>query len=545
MRSLLTLVLCLFGFSLIAGDVYVRAGADGKGTKEAPYSELWKAVDRALRGDVIHVAAGTYNGKGGSGSFTLKVPNLTIAGGYDAKFEKRDPFKNLTILERAKDYKGDWTGLGEGIISSKQGADCSGVIIDGLVLNSASRNKYHPEGNINPKGSWKGTLIKIDSKDIKIRNCTLLNPYGNGIYCTWRGEQNEVSNCFVINTFYCAVSTRSAQPDSIIKIANNTIAFCWFQPGKGGGQCVFVGNKGQTILDGNIFAFAQTEGDSAGYAVCNGFGNDDTQMMNNVFFQCQGGYYKYMDDDKKNLLVWKAKDLDDLNEECEDYMLDEAEGNAEADPKLKPDKDYFDKFSGFVGSKPGKLNMDMMNQWRRSVGLPLQAEAGTARKNWGMEYPLAKVVPGLVSKQKGKGVQISGPFKEYKSKAAGGAAKDYKEVAFDTFKKGAATSKAYKDTPVLIKVGMGDKKMTWALKQAPRSDYHCYQLIPVGSSLPTRNYVYGYILKGSEAEKKWKKYFKKRDKYNKKGLTIKGTASYLGNDSYSFPVGVVIDEVSK
>ncbi len=533
------------GSILSAADVYVKAGATGKGTKDAPYGQLWKAVDRAMRGDVIHIAAGSYNGKGGSGCFTVKVPNLTIAGGYDAEFKERNPFKNLTILERAKDYKGDWTGLGKGIITSKINVDCSGIIIDGLVLNSASRNSYYADGKLNPKGSWKGELVSVSAKNIKIRNCTLLNPYGNGIYCTWQGEENEVTNCFVINTFYCAISTRSAQPDSIIRIANNTVVFCWFQPGKGGAMLTFVGNQGQTIIENNIMAFAQTE-DSAGYAVSNEFGNEDTIMKNNVFFQCQGGYYKYMDDDKKNLLVWKKEDLDDLNEEAEDYMLDEAEGNAEDDPKLMPDKGYFEKFANTVASKPGKLKMDSMNQWRRTLGLPLQAEAGTARKNWGMEYPVKSVVPNLVSKLKGRGVQAAGPFKDYKSAAAAAPEADYKEAAFDTFKKGTPTSKAYADVAVTFKAGMGNKQMSFLLKKAPKADYICFQLIKSGDKVPTRNYVYGYILKGSPAEKAWNKLYKKRDKYNKKGgIVIKGRATYLGNDSYSFPVGVIVDVVSK
>ena len=28
-------------------------------------------------------------------------------------------------------------------------------------------------------------------------------------------------------------------------------------------------------------------------------------MKNNVFFSCAGGFYKYMDDNKANLIVWK------------------------------------------------------------------------------------------------------------------------------------------------------------------------------------------------------------------------------------------------
>ncbi len=542
---------------LEAADLYVKVGTGGSGSKESPFGDLWQAVDSAKRGDIIHVAAGTYNGKGGSGNFTIKTPNLTIVGGYDQNFSARDPFKNLTILERAKDYKGDFTGLGDGIIEGKQGADHGGLVVDGLVLNSASRNSYYDDGKINAKDSWNGALFKTNGKNIKIRNCILINPYGEGIASTWQGTENEVSNNFILNTFYCAVSMRSAQPDSVIKLTNNTVAFCWFQPSKGGGMCLFIGSKGKTIIENNIFAFAQTEDGEAGFAVSNTFGNEDTEMMNNVFFLCQGGYYKFMDADKKNLLLWKPEELKQLNSKCDDFMLGKAEGNAEVDPKMMPDKDYYEKFSNFVASKPGKLNMDLMNEWRRSVGLPLQAEPGSPRKNWGMEYPLKKVVPDLVSKLPGKGAQVSGPFQEYKSAAAeaakpgepaakANANADYKAVEFDTFKKGSPESKAYASAPVSFKAGIGEKKSTFLLKDAPNSDYICVELTKPGESYPTRNYVYGYILKGTDVDKEWEKLSKKKGNINKEGgISVKGKASYIGNESYSYTTAIIIDEIVK
>jgi hypothetical protein len=413
------------------------------------------------------------------------------------------------------------------------------------VLNSVTRNAYKSNGNINPKGSWDGCLFKTNAKNTRLLNCILLNPYGDGIYCTWQGKKNEVSNCFILNTFHCAISTRSAQPDSVIKIRNNTIAFSWFQPGKGGSVGIFVGRQGQTIIENNVMTFCSTES-SGGVAVQNSFGNEDTILKHNLFFQLQGGAYKYMDDDGKNLLIWKKSDLDDLNEEAEDYMLLEAEGNKLADPQLKPDKDYFSKFAGFVAAKPGKLNMDSLNKWRRSLGLPLQAEASSARKNWGMIYPLDKVVPNLVSKVKGVGVQASGPFPTYKSAVKVAVKLDYKAVSFDTFKKGSATAKAYANSPIALKVGMGNRKSDFVLEEAPNSDYVCFQLLKSGVMPPTRNYVFGYILKGSEAHKKWTKYYKKKNKYNKKGgVKIKGRAFALKNQAYPYPVGLIIDSVKR
>jgi hypothetical protein len=535
----------------LAADLYVRAGADGQGSKEAPFGLLWKAMDKAVRGDVIHVAKGIYEGKGGSGAYLVTVPNLTIVGGYTPDFASRDPFTHLTVLQRAADYKGDWTGLKEGILEGKEGVDHSGLIVDGLVLNSQSRNDYKTNGDINAQKSWKGTLFQASRQNIKIRNCILLNPYGEGIYAAWAGKDNEVSNCFVLNTFYDGISTRSAQPDAVVTVKNCTVLFSWDQPGKGGGMAVFVGRQGQTILQNNIFGFGQA------HAVTNGFGNEDTIMKNNIFFQCQQGYYKYMDGDGRNLLVWKADELKGLNGDPESYMLKAAEGNLDSDPKLKPDKDYFEKFSNFVASEPGKLNMDMMNEWRRSVGLPLQAEPGSPRKNWGMAYPLSAVIPNLVSPIADRGVQVKGPFQEYHSNAspatasatassATGSAEtagNFAETPFDGFNKGAAGCKELAGKAVAVKAGMGQSATTWLLKDAPRENYLCVKLLAPGETDMTRNYLFGYILKGSDVNKDWEKLAKKRDKYNATGLMFKGKAWYLGNDNYPFPVGLIIESI--
>jgi len=126
-----------------------------------------------------------------------------------------------------------------------------------------------------------------------------------------------------------------------------------------------------------------------------------------------------MDKNKQSLLVWKPQELKELNGDAESYVLAEAGGNTDADPQMKPDQEFFEKFSNFVASQPEKLNMDFMNEWRRSVGLPLQAEPSSARKNYGMAYPLAAVIPNLVSQVPGKGAQIQGPFVSY---SGGGAA---------------------------------------------------------------------------------------------------------------------------
>ncbi|MBN1554568.1 MAG: right-handed parallel beta-helix repeat-containing protein [Phycisphaerae bacterium] len=545
-------ICCALAFSCAttsAKDIYVSAASSGgDGSKAKPYKYLWRAVDNAQRGDVIHVAAGVYEGKGGCGHFLMKTPNLTLAGGYTPDFSKRDPFTNRTLLQRAKDFRGSWTGLPEGVIACDSKSPPDNLIVDGFWMNGQTRNVYQPGGDINPRGSYHGRMIGMSGKDVAIRNCVLLNPYGTGMYCGWRGEKNEISNCFVINSFYAGISLRSNQPESAGVIKNCTILFTWFQPGKGGGRGILIGNEGIATLENNLVGFVQTEDqDDYGEGVVNGFGNDDTVMKNNRVVQCQGGYYKYLDEDKKYLLIWKSEDLNQLNDDAESFMLAEAEGNSDADPQIKPDKDYFERFSNTVASRPGKLKMDIMNEWRRSVGLPLQAEPGSPRKNWGMAYPIDAVIPNLVSPVKGLGVQPAGPFRQYASQATAAAKKQYAKMEFDGFFKSSAEVKNLANTPVTFVALIGPSKLNYALENAPRSDYECYVLAKPGSNpSATRDFVYGYFLKGSPAAIAWKKLSKKADRYNKKGgVVIQGTASYLGNMSYSYPVGVIVDSVSK
>ncbi len=533
--------------SVSAADWYVRAGASGRGTgPDSPYDEVWKALEKAVRGDVIHVAEGVYHGKGGSGHFIVKVPELKLVGGYSPDFKERDPFKRHTVLERARDFKGDWVGLPEAIVAGE--ADHSGFVLDGFVLNAESRNSYKDDVISLRAPTYLGMLIQLSSPNVKIRNNILLNPAGDGIYCVWQGQDNVIENNFILNTFYAAIETRSAQPDSRILIKSNTIAFGWFYPSKGGAIGILVGRQGATIIDSNVIAFMQTEGGEAGFGVTNTFGNPDTVMRGNVFFALSGGYYKYMDVNGQSLVVWKPSELEDLNDPdfCYDYMLAESGGNRDADPGFLPDKGFAGKFSASVASEPGKLDMGALNEWRRMMGLPLEAAPGSARKNFGFPYPLAAVAPGMVSKLAGVGARIDAPLLSYRSEPAAAEKPSYEKVEFSSFKKGQPNARGNEGRPVEFLAGLGDAKMTFELEQAPRADYLCYQVIKPGStSASTIEAIYVYILKGSPAQKQWDALYRNKADTYKAGVTIRGRAFDFKNQSYSYPVGIILDEVRR
>ena len=528
-----------------AADIYVKSGASGDGTSaDSPMPYLWRAVERAVRGDVIHVSEGEYFSKGESGSFLIKVPNLTLAGGYSSDFKERNPFKYKSVLKRGPNFKGAAMGVPSAHITGDQKSDHSNLIVDGFILDSTSRNAYQPDGQINLKKSWEGAAVDTRSASVKLRNLTIINTCGEGIRGYMIGKGNEISNCFIINTFYAAITLRAAQPESEVLLKNNTIAFNWFRPGKGGGHGVIIGKEGVVTLEKNVISYIQTEDPSYGHGVTNLLGNIDLTLNGNVFYQCQTSYYKYMDEDNQNLLIYRAEELKDLNENAEDYALLEAESNNDVSPQILPDKDYFQRFASFVGSSPGKLKMDEMNKLRSTLGLNLQAEPGSPRSNYGMAYPSDKIFPNLVSKNDA-GAKTSVKIEEYKSASSGSEKLDYKDVEFASFKKGSPESKAFKGDAVKFKGGIGQKGGTYLLPGITEKDYACFKLLEPGQTDYTRNYIFCYILKGSEQYKDWLKYTKRRSSYNKKGLVIKGLAKYIGNDTYSFPVAIELKEISR
>jgi hypothetical protein len=189
--------------------------------------------------------------------------------------------------------------------------------------------------------------------------------------------------------------------------------------------------------------------------------------------------------------------------------------------------------------------MDAMNEWRRSLGLPLQAEPGSARKNYGFAYPLSAVIPNLVSTIPGVGAHTDVAFATYKGESAA-AALSYVELDLKTLKKGQSGAAGESGRPVMFKAGVGDPKMVFELAEAPREDYACYQLlIPGASGTSTMDFVYGYFLKGSPAHKAFEDWLKKKDKSWKDGISMKGRAFNFKNQGYTYPVGIIVDEVSK
>ncbi len=251
-----------------AADLYVslNTGANGNdGSKAAPYKNLWKALKVAQAGDVIHVAQGVYQGQTKRGWFDITEP-VSIIGGYSDDFSSRDPLKNVTMLQPKNENNKD-QGTGLGILNiGFEGKQNVNMVIDGLVIDEAYSNTYHPVkgkpegfalGMLVPQGPAKGNTLDnptveasnpsrvaamiyirgvYDTGNITIQNCVFANGDNYGIMGGWPEGKVSVLNNVFVNNRMIGVELTGAKPDQYgkptpnianLEVANNTILFTW------------------------------------------------------------------------------------------------------------------------------------------------------------------------------------------------------------------------------------------------------------------------------------------------------------------------------
>ncbi len=260
--SLSAFVLC---FALAGGipdaqarDWYVSVtkGKGKKGSKEKPAKDLGNIASKLKAGDVVHIAGGVYTSKGDRGFDSITVP-VSIIGGYDEAFAKRDPWgATKTILtgdNKSKNYKPEpRLELDLGKYTDKE---MPPIVIDGLVIDQGPQNRYktdkklmiarkaNPRTGENPTpdrgalriGLGKGPNFgKNEGWKVTVRNNIVLNSaptqgaltvqaYANSKVTI---ENNAVVNCTGTG-IYAATSYRGKDNQGQITVKNNTIAFTW------------------------------------------------------------------------------------------------------------------------------------------------------------------------------------------------------------------------------------------------------------------------------------------------------------------------------
>ncbi|MBN2498735.1 MAG: hypothetical protein JXR96_29360 [Deltaproteobacteria bacterium] len=538
----LGIALALLAGPALARDLYVRAGSSGNGSQASPYGTIDEALRDAYSGDVIHVAAGTYYGPGGSGKFVIDKPDISLVGGYSADFSKRQPFEFITRLMRGEDpdtamcrkskrctalvtrQKVPKTKASYNAKSIVQGEkDHSRAVIDGFVIDGYTRHMYKPNEDLSLKKGPVGTPgLDFSKPGVKVRNCIVINIAGPGIRMGALGTKlpkgdkresgpdwGEVSNCIVANTLHTSLEFRVGNMDEknspdggAALIKNNTLVFNWEKLGED--YNLLQGRQTRLTVQDNILAFA-------GFGINNGFGNRFGRYLGNVFYGHTKGAYKYWDQKaSKETLV-----LDDVTKlagkKCKKIYAcsKQSEGNLTAKPAFaKLDGFFLDKFMNQIASSGGgKVTMDVMNQWRSAHGLALQGSKGSGRVNYAPIYD-----PGddwsaamfFSSAQSGKGAQrsgIGGKFQTYKSAAGAAAAKSYQEVAWDDIKPrmklcGAIAAKGEQgmDVQVTLKIGPRDMSSYYMPASAGVSrdkGWECYKDKSMG--------IYLYVMRGTEA----------------------------------------------
>lgn len=258
MKTKLFLISALVSLSVFGADLFVSLGTGNNknnGSRQAPLKNLWKALEIAETGDVIHLAEGNYPGKLKCGWFKMERP-VSIIGGYSADFAQRDPLKYLTMFQ-PKNENNDKKSGGSGLLNLEFDKTMNApkgfsMVIDGLIFDDGFASSYHKTKG-KPAGVETGMWLPppalgADDKfpsadrylifstsasraegDIAIRNCAFINGSNIAVNLNWfKGKVNIDNNVFCNNRIIAInVISSCNQPSVDWKCRNNTVLYTW------------------------------------------------------------------------------------------------------------------------------------------------------------------------------------------------------------------------------------------------------------------------------------------------------------------------------
>lgn len=421
--------------TLWSADIYVSLGT-GKnknaGTKEAPLKNLWKALEKAETGDVIHLAEGNYPGKMKCGWFMMKKP-VSIIGGYAKDFSERDPLKYRTLFQPANENN-DKKGAGQGLLhiefdkSPMTAPKGFKMKIDGLIFDDGFASSYHatkgkPEGfdtgmwlqgpAFNPADKFPSanrySLYSAQASrgegDIEIKNCVFVNGSNMALNLNWYKGEVEVENCVFVNNRMIAanVTCANAQPSVKWSFKKNTVLFTWSRlndlQDMGFGVRVNTGVSAEiedNIIGLNVLTgFDNTKGDGKKKKI---------KLDGNVFFLNRES------DVQMTISPSIAKVRVDGFEDLEGTDgIESIEDNVDlSDPKVfagRIDAKYLNAFLSMKYSEKTKLDEGKCNALRSVLGLPLQGTIKTKCDMYANRYPWEMALK-LFGAMDGKGAQV-------------------------------------------------------------------------------------------------------------------------------------------
>ena len=277
-----------------ARDYYVSAnrGEGKKATIENPAKDLGNIATKLRPGDTVHIAEGTYLGRGKNGSDVITVP-VSIIGGYDDNFTGRHPWGSHRTILSGDNRSKHWLATPRLMIDLMRYKEkgMPPIVIDGVIIDHAGRNRYKTEKQMeivrtadrktgqHPTPNMGGLVIQVSKTDnsdfravwdITVQNCIIMNtaPSQGALNVSgYRRSQVKIRNNLIINNTGTGIligsnfAGNAYFPDFLVE--NNTVLFTWkYDPGAQSysGNAFKAERRTTATVQNNVFAFADRYG---------------------------------------------------------------------------------------------------------------------------------------------------------------------------------------------------------------------------------------------------------------------------------------------
>ncbi|MCE9667858.1 right-handed parallel beta-helix repeat-containing protein [Myxococcus stipitatus] len=434
MSGMLIVVAVCLASPAQARDWFVRAGATGgEGSRDKPFADPWMALERVEANDAVHVAAGRYYGKLERGNWELVFPGVQLLGGYDAAFQERNPWKNLTELTWRKGSP-NRPDVSLARVSTSTQRDTTGATIDGFLIDMRDTYEYVSEGgDFDPKAIHRPGAVDLAPGGV-LRNCMIVN----SIQGVRASPGAVVENNVIVNSIYAGIVSRGGGDQAApVTVRDNTVAFIWATKAiaEGGTEGAGIDVTNKAVLENNLVVHSDNHGAQVTVPAKVTFQGNAfwRNLYSNVTFSFEG----------------KKSSLDDSDiADAEDVGFARAGGNVAMDPKLPFEPTWYEKFTRRE-ARGKKFDARAWEETRTGAGLPASGEPLAV---FAPAYPLQSVpallAPGNASLRQGARVKrLVVAFSEAPTTAKG---KAYPRVSLATLQ---ANAKAYDGRDVEVLVG--------------------------------------------------------------------------------------------
>lgn len=390
--GIVMLLLWVFSPHTLAADWYVsRANGKGKkATKEAPAKDLGNIISKLQPGDVIHIAEGVYVGRGKNGSNTINIP-VSIIGGYDATFSKRDPWGAHKTIFSGVNQTANYTANPSLYMDlMKYTGPATPITVDGIIIDAGGRNNYvtdkehklvpkaSPKTGKNPSPSLGGLVIRVQKSGkfddgprwkVNVRNNIVMNTFQNQAALSvsgFKGSKITIENNLVIQHsgtgIFCGSKYAGNDQFPEFKVANNTVLFSW-DSGMSQGFNFSLDKYTSVELHNNVFGFSDI------IAINNASKNKNLLLMGNLITGAR----------KADYLEFNTQmDVENMVDEA-DMLHEDSDENVTEMIKIPVSREFAELYGSRVIVDRAKAEAGISasnsgaNALRSMLGLPLQA----------------------------------------------------------------------------------------------------------------------------------------------------------------------------